>query len=457
MLKRNENAEDGVETQVEERTSIVVVFARGLAQFGVMALVLFLGFFGMNFMISQKEPPPSRPPFQAVYTVDTVIAERGKHQPNLLVYGEVQASRDVELRSLVAGEVVEVNEKVKVGGTVEQGEELFRIDPFVFEQEKALAEANMAETAAKIDENQARIRIERSRIKSLAEQLKLAENDLARITSLRQNGTATEKQVEDRSLIVSQRRQSLEQAELNLLAEQSRLQQMEAVMERFRLNRVRAERNIADTVLKAPLDGVVNTKNIAVGRMINTNDVIVSMYQADRLEVRFTLTDQRFSRIQSDPVGISGRKVEVIWSVGGEDFTFPAVIDRIGARIASDRGGVEVIAIIESDVATTALRPGAFVEVIVPDQEFSDHFRVPETALYGNDIIYEVVEGRLIERKVRVKARDDEDIIFVADMENGAEIMVTRIAEISEGLRVRRPENSQNENSGNDTIAASKE
>ncbi len=440
MLTKNDSIKPEMETAspaMDARPASIKSVGRGLAQFLVMALVLFLGFTGMNYFTSLREPPPTRPPFQTVYTVDTAIAERGLHQPQLLVYGEVQAASSVDLRSLVTGEVVSVNPAVKAGGRVEEGEKLFSIDPFTFEQERALAEANLAETAAKIEENQARIRIEESRIRSWTEQLEIAQTDLNRISALRENGTATAKQVEDRSLIVSQRRQSLEQAELNLVAEKSRLRQLDAIMARFRLNKEQAERNIEDTVMRAPLTGVINAKDVAVGRMINANDIAISMYRADQLEVRFTLTDQRFARIQNDNTGIIGRPVEVIWVIGGEEFRYPAVIDRIGARIASDRGGVEVIALIDQDLSGTALRPGAFVEIIVPDRAFDGYFKAPDTALYGNDTVYEIVDGALVATKVSVRARDGDQIIFDADLANGAEILTTRIAEISEGLRVR--------------------
>ena len=362
--------------QGEKQSLGAEVIAKGVVQFFLLALVLYAGYFGMNYLISQREDPVSRPPFQRVYTVDTVVAERGNFQPNFLVYGEVQASRSIELRSLVAGQVVEVNPNVKVGARVDRGDELFRIDAFQFEKELASAIANINETSAKIEENKARIAIEQSRIRSLREQLELARRDLERISSLRDNGTATAKQVEDRSLVVSQRTQSLEQSELNLVAEQSRLQQLEAVNERFDWTKKQAERNLSDTVLKAPASGVISQKNIAVGRLINANDVVVSMYEDNQLEVRFTLTDQRFGRIQSDDVGIVGRKVDVIWSVGGEETTYKAKIDRISAQIASNRGGVEVIATLENVTGSSVLRPGAFVEIIVPDRNFKDHFKM---------------------------------------------------------------------------------
>lgn len=423
-----------------KKPSIFGMIFRGVSQFVVMALILIAGYATMNWITALKQEPPSRPPFKTVYTVDSVTAVQGGFQPSFTVYGEVQPSKSVELRSLVAGEVIAVNPELKVGSRIEKGAELFRIDPFEYEKELALALSNINETSARIVENEARIAIEESRIISLREQFELARNDLERISSLQERGTATTKNVEDRSLIVSQRKQSLEQAELNLVVEKNRLKQLEATKERFEWAERQANRNIRNTVLLAPITSIVSQKNVSEGRLISANDMAVALYEADRLEVRFTLTDQRFGRIQTDSTGIEGRKVDVIWNVGGEEFRFPATIDRISAQITSDRGGVEVIAVLDDSASKSALRSGAFVQIIVPDRLFDDHFRVPESAIYDGDTVYIIVDGEITSKAVSVRAYDGDHVIVAGDIANGDQIMTTRIAEISNGLKVRPPD-----------------
>ncbi len=423
-----------------EKPGMASMIVRFVAQFLLMALILFAGYATMNWLTELKQEPPSRPPFKTVYTVDSVIAELGDFQPTFKVYGEVQPSRSVELRSLVAGEIIDVNPQLKVGSRIERGVELFRIDPFEYKKELAVALSNIEETTARIVENEARIAIEGSRISSLREQLDLAQRDLDRISALQKRGTATAKNVEDRSLIVSQRNQAVEQAELNLVVEKTRLKQLEATNDRFDWAKRQANRNINNTVLRAPISAIVSEKNVSEGRLVNANDMAVSLYEADRLEVRFTLTDQRFGRIQSDTAGIEGRKVDVIWNVGGEEFRYQATIDRIGAQIASSRGGVEVIAVLDQTDAKSALRSGAFVQIIVPDRLFKDHYRVPEAAIYDGDTVYVIIDGQLVSRKVRVKAHDQTYVIITGNVGNGDQIMTTRIAEISDGLRVRPPD-----------------
>ncbi len=450
MLKQNESI--GAQTpesseNAEESPSLGARLLRGCFQCILMLAILLAGAFGMNYFTELKEEPPSRTGFKTVYTVDSVVVEKGIFQPNLLVYGEVQAARQVDLRSLVAGKVVWANPKLNIGARVVQGDELFKIDPFNFEKELASAQANHKETLAKVAENEARIGIEESRIERSKDQLVLAENDLERISALQEQGTATAKNVEDRKLIVSQRRQTLEQSELNLVAEKARLEQLKAVLSRFEWAIAQAEKDLEDTVFRAPTSGIVSEKNVAIGRLLGVNDMAVSMYEADRLEVHATLTDQRFGRIQSDETGLIGRPVEAIWNVGGEEHRYAAVIERITARIESSRGGVEVIAVITDPLENSALRPGAFVELIVPDKKFSNHFRVPETAVYNNNTVYAITDGVLESRRVLIHAFDGDQAIISGNLADGDEVLTTRIAEISDGIRVKPPKASANSKS----------
>ena len=443
MLKKNDTLEVEFEEEFVKQKSLVTWVkqsARVFSQFLLMAIILFGGFFFMNKLIDAKVEPPKRPPFKTVYTVDTVAAKAGDFQPSMVVYGEAQASKTVDLRSLVAGKIVEVNPKLQIGGRIEKGDMLFQIDKFNYQTTLDSAKSTVTETKARIAENQAMVAIEEARIKSLQQQLALAQSDLERISALQKRGSATPRAVEERELIVSQRSQSLEQSQLNLVVERSRIEQLRAVLARSERSIEEAQRDLKDTALLAPMSGVIRENNASEGRLVSANEMMVSMYRDDKLEVRFTLTDQRFGRIQSDKIGVVGREIEVIWVVGGEEYKYPAKIERIGAQITSDRGGVEVIASIQGDIKDSPLRPGAFVEVIVPDKLFEKNFRVAETALYDNDKVYVAVDGVLEVRSIKVLARDGDAIIIDGELLDGDEILITRIAEISEGLNVRPPQ-----------------
>jgi multidrug efflux system membrane fusion protein len=434
MLTRSESAELS-QPQVTRR-STVAMLGRASVQAFVMVAVLAAGIAGMQSLIRTKPVLPARPPLPTVYSVETVIAKAGDFRPVYTAYGEVVAGRTVELRSLVAGEVLAVSPLLKAGAAVPKGEALVTIDRFNYEGALDEARANLAEAQAKLSESRTRIALEETRLSRAREQLELSARDLERIRSLRETGAATEKQLEDREMASSQRAAAVDETQLAIAAEKARLDQQEAVTQRLEWKVRQAERNLADTVLIAPFDGVVRTAQAEAGKMVSTNDVVVSLYEQGNLEVRFTLTDERIARLLSDDAGVIGRQVEVVWNVGGARQAVPARIDRYGSDIAASRGGVEVFAVVEKSGTMAALRPGAFVEVRVPDRLFPGHHRLPESAVFHGDTVYAVKDGSLTARKVSVSAWDGDHALVSGGIADGDEVLVTRIAEVGEGLRV---------------------
>ena len=412
--------------------------AVALLQASLMIAILIGSYFIAQRMIADKPEPRKRPAFQTVYTVDTVKPVAQDRQPVFTAYGQTIAARSVELRSLVSGEIVAVNPNLRAGAQVAKGGTLVEIDEFEYRGALAEAQANLAEARARVTENEAQVALERSKLGSAGEQLELAQADLDRATSLRKRNAVTQQQVEARKLIVSQREQALAISRDMITVQEARVQQMSATIDRLQWRVEQAQRNLNSTVLKAPFNGIVRTSTAEIGRAITANDVVVSMYEAGSLEVTFTLTDAQYGRLQTSGAGLTDRKVELAWIVGGKEYTFPAAIDRIGAEIISNRGGVEVIARLDGITNDVTLRPGAFVEVRVPDVVFKNTFTIPDTAIYGTNTVYTLVDGKLVEITVAVAAFEGEQVLISSGLKPGDEVLTTRITEVSAGLNVRR-------------------
>lgn len=422
----------------EKKRSVFVSILLGLLQAGLMVAILFGSFMIAKRMIDDKPEPRKRRAFKTVYTIETVTARASDYQPVFTAYGQTVAARSVELRSLVSGEIVKVSPKLRSGAKIAQGDVLVEIDEFNYRGALAEAQANLQEAEAKIIENEAQIALEKSKLEAVREQLELGTTDLARVKSLKERQTATQQQVELRKFVVSQRRQAVSLSEDTINVQMARLEQLKASLLRLQWRVDQAQRNLDSTKLVAPFSGIVRSSTAEIGRAITANDVVVSMYEANTMEVKFTLTDAQYGRLQTDDGGLIGRDLEVIWSVGGKDWKYPAVIDRVGAEITSSRGGVELFAVVGRAPDAVAIRPGAFVEVRVPDRLFVDTMIVPDTAIYGTDTVYTAVDGKLVENKVKIVAYEGETALIGGGLKNGDEVLITRITEVSEGLNVRR-------------------
>ncbi|MBN9669295.1 efflux RND transporter periplasmic adaptor subunit [Roseibium aggregatum] len=410
---------------------------RALLQVLLAFAILFGAVKGMNVLIATKPDVPKRPVQEKSYAVETIALVREDHAPQIGVFGETAAGREVELRALVAGEVVEIHPNLKAGGAVAKGAILVAIDRFDYEGAVTEAEANLAEAKAVLVESEGRVELEKGNVVRAQEQLEFARKDLLRAEQLQGRGTVTEQTLDTRKLLVSQRQQTLEQAKNSLALEEARVVQQNAAIKRLEWRLQNAKRQVENTVLKAPFDAIVRSEAAEPGRLVSVNDAVVSLYNSDAFEVRFTLSDNQYGRLLAETGTVVGRPVEVTWYLGNEPVTYPAEVTRIGADVASSRGGVELIASIDASEATVPLRPGAFVEVTLSDRTYPDSFRIPETAFYGSGIVYVVKDGRLEPREVTALSIDDGYILVRGALDDGETLLITRIPEAGAGLLVR--------------------
>lgn len=400
-----------------------------------------------RYMAATKPTLDRQAASEPTYAIAAVTAELETLQPSFQVFGAVEARRQVELRALVAGEVVDVHPNLTVGGRISAGERLIQIDPFSYEGALVEAQANLAEARAQLVENEARLANEITALVRADEQLALAQTDLERAEGLVARGVTTQRDVDDRRVTLSQRQQAQEAAANAIVTRQAQIDRLRASLLRLEWRVSQAERDLSDTELLAPFNAVVRTENMEVGRRLGVNDVVAALYEAEAFDIRFTVSDRQFGRLQSEADGVFGREAAASWAIGDQPVEASARVDRIGADVSATRGGVELIARVDPGAQGAAqLKPGAVVTVTMPDRTYENAARVPETALFDGAFVFIVerdADGaeRLTRRPVQLLAWQDDDVIIRAETPgwlDGASIMTTRLAEAGDGVRVRR-------------------
>ena len=358
-------------------------------------------------------------------------------QPSISAYGEVVAQRDVELRALVAGPVVAVGENFVNGGTVRAGDLLVEIDPFEYRAAVTEAEASLAEARAQRAETEAELGAEEAGLVEERTQLALADRQLERRRDLLAKGSGAEKSVDDALVRRSERARAVAATESRAAGLRARLARQDAVIARSAVALERAERDLANTRLIAPFDGYLTGISAALGKRLGVNDRVVRLLDLARLDVLIHLSDGDYGRLVSSAAGLRGRPIEVTWRAGSRNFPFRAEIQRADGEVDAASGGVRVYARIEQEAARVPLRPGAFVEVRIPDRVYRGATRLPETALVGGDTVYAVVDGRLEPRPVELLARVGNDVVVSGGIADGERIATTRFPEIGPGVKVQ--------------------
>ena len=402
--------------------------------------VIAAGYGGYQYLKATKPEPSKQRNVERAFGVRVVPVSIGTFQPKLTLYGSAVAGREVDLRALVSGRVVETSAHLREGGVVEKGAQLLSIDPLDYKTTVAEARAQLSEARARSAEFKASRGADKASLEYARQQLELAEADLERARPLAKDGTVSGRTLDDRRQIVLQRKQAADQLANALLVWDARIAQQDAIVIRLDSTIAQAEQRLEETDLTAPFDGYLTDVSAQVGRMVGVNDKVATLIDRDWIEARFTLTDQQYGRIVAKEGSLEGREVDVAWKLGANEFIYKAKIERVGARIATGSGGVELFARIEDPLNPIPLRPGAFLSVSLPDATFKDVIRLPATALYNGDTVYVVADGRLQTRRVTVAAGSDSDILVRGDLKPGESVLSSRISTPGDGVLVREIE-----------------
>lgn len=408
---------------------------------GLLPLVVLLTAAGaVAYLIDTRPEPSVSESGQRVWPVATVRAETLDRRPVLDLFGEVVAGRAVDVTPAVGGDIIAVGAGFREGGLVEAGDLLLAIDPFDYEIALAEREAEVAEAQARLAELAARLRLEVEALVDDEAILGLYEADVARQTRLVASGAGTQRALDDaRTTLFNQRRAVTVRAN-TIVAEQARIDQQEAIVDRLTARRDLAHRNLERTRIDAPFAGIVDATEAEEGQRIRAEEPVARLIDPARLEVRFQMSERDYGRLIGDGAPLIGRAAEVTWRIGDTPLGFTAAVERIDGTIEAVTGGVDVYARVVGLDLTTPLRPGAFVEVALPGRVYPGVAELPAEALFDTadgPVVYVVDAADRLESRPVVPVASFEDRVLIGDgLVDGDRVVTSRFAGIADGIAV---------------------
>ncbi len=158
-----------------------------------------------------------------------------------------------------------------------------------------------------------------------------------------------------------------------------------------------AKQQLADTIVYAPLDGVVLTKKASVGEYLAAGAPVVDIVRINPLRLRVEVPEREAHNIRN------GQSVRV--SVEGDPNSYLGYIKRLSPTIGEQN---RVLAV-EADVANNGrLRPGAFVKAEIITNQSATAVTVPVNAIVtfaGIEKVIVVENGKAIEKPVTTGRR----------------------------------------------------
>jgi len=341
------------------------------------------------------------------------VASQGGRTAVLNASGYVTARRQSTVSSKVTGKIIEVD--VEEGMRVKSGQQLARLDDAIAGKSLALAQAQSQASLSSLEETRVQIR-----------QAQIDYDRASRMTS---------------SEIAS--RSDLDHAQAQLDALKARLaaqtDSYAVAQSQMQLHR----QDLEDTIIRAPFDGIVVSKDAQPGEMISpmsagggfTRTGICTIVDMDSLEIEVDVAEAYINRVHP------GQKVEAVLDAY-PDWKIPAHV--ITAVPTADRQKATVKVRIAFDTKDARVLPDMGVKTTFIDSEqateTSSVVEIPKGAVRRDgerDIVFVMQGDRAERRAVRVIQTDNDKARIAAGVNAGENVIVEAPPELKDGDRVK--------------------
>ena len=193
-----------------------------------------------------------------------------------------------------------------------------------------------------------------------------------------------------------------------------------------------AQLNLRDAYVKAPFNGILQTRTVQTGQYIEVGTVMATLVRRDPLLLRFKVPERDAARI------MVGRAAN--FRIREVDQEFTSKIVHVAESADESSRMVDITAEIK-DSSNEILRPGSFAEITVPVSGAREAPVVPQTAVRPSErgfLAYIVENDAAAERVVNLGMRTAEGLVEVTSGLKAGELLVVRGGEaLRNGVPVR--------------------
>ncbi len=327
-------------------------------------------------------------------------------------HGVVIPSEQIQLQSEVVGKVVWQSEKLIAGGRFRKGDSLLRIDARDYR-------LSARELAARVERAEVALDIERGR-------KKIAESEW----ELLEPGNVADPEGRARAL-----------REPQLRAAQNDLRAARAGHRRARLS-------IEKTVLRAPFDAVIVSEAVGKGQLLSPGVPLATLVRTDTFLVQVAIPADRLATIRipgvNAPAG-GGATATVRQDLGSRIVEHQGRVVRLLSDLDPNGQMARVVVEVDNPLGLDPDDPDgersplllyAHVDVELDAGHLERVAEVPRAALRNGDQVYVMADGRLDIRPVRVVWRTDQAVFVNSGLEEGDQLVTSRVAAPLDGMRL---------------------
>jgi multidrug efflux system membrane fusion protein len=351
---------------------------RTLISGGLLFLILLLTVAGILLLAQSKQESTARieEPIRRVFVDVREIVPRS-YTRWVEAYSTVTPFRKGAVGAQVTGPIVTLASNAEPGMPVRQGGELAKIEDTRYRLTLQKAKANLKKLQALLaierTENERRTAVFRIAKQRLA----LAQADYERNRELFEKEIIAKKTLETAENEMELRRTEFEKARSELQTRQSRIQTIEADLVAARAEVDRLQEDLADTVVRAPFDGVIGERFVEIGDQVAPGQKLFTVLEISWVKVLARIPSEFIGRIEA------GMRVEVTTRA------YPGTIFN-GTVIhvypeADPKNRTFAVEVKTNNQVKPMILPGMFARVRFPITALDQVILVPRDAILEDD------------------------------------------------------------------------
>ena len=263
-------------------------------------LILLFTVAGIFLLVKNKHESKARiqEPIRRVFVEVREVVPRA-YTRWVEAYSTVTPFRKGTVSAQVTGPIVMLAPRTEPGMPVQQGQELARVEDTRYHLTLQKAKANLKKLQALLvierNENERRTAIYRIAKQRLA----LAQSDYERNLELFAKEIIAKKTLETAENEMELRRSEFEKARSELQSRQAQIQTIEADLTAARVEVDRLQEDLADTVVRAPFDGVIGDRFVEIGDQVAPGQKLFTVLEISWVKVVARIPSEYIGRIEA--------------------------------------------------------------------------------------------------------------------------------------------------------------
>ena len=334
------------------------------------------------------------------------------NEPEYLFYGNIVAQNQVDVISQLPGKIIKISPKVLSNDYFEKGEKIFELDSFNYKQE-------LIKKKSELEELRNELKSKNMIFSELEKQQILSKKNYDRKTKL-VGDIVTKKNLEDAATELSINNAKVLDIKSNI---QTILSNIKVAESQVKL----AQRNLIDSVYRAPFSGKLDNSFIEVGVEVSTGRILGKLLNTLDLSVQFFVGESIYTHLSN----ILGKDAQVFWKKSNFKKNYSAKVFYIDSAVNKERAGLNIKAKLEEISKNDPIKPGVFVEVVIQGVAIQESFLVDENSIYEDKFIYILEGNKAVRTKINVEGFAKEKVIITGNKLNNKKIIVTRINDLN--------------------------